>query len=136
MTSKGSSKHSSGVTATTIYTKTEIEKLIESLNIDGINAEIKNLQNQKNLNKNTIYSLTKDVVSLKAFDKDVGTKTENNIRKIENNIRSLDSLSTRGTWCAKQDSWDWEFGVITYKKFTISDSNMGSNQPLSLATGI
>ena len=133
MTSKGSSKHSSGVTATTIYTKPEIEKLIESLNIDGINAEIKKLQTLKNLN-NTIDSLTKNMVSLMAFDEDTNTKIENNIRKIENNIRSLNSLSNRGTWCASQDAWT-RVAVITYDKFTISDSNMGYN-PLSLATGI
>ena len=46
VTSKGNSKLSSGVTATTTFVLTELEKFKKTLNLDGVNANIVNL-NQK-----------------------------------------------------------------------------------------
>ena len=44
VTTKQSSKFSNEVTATTTFTKTELEKFKESLNLDNMDAEINNLK--------------------------------------------------------------------------------------------
>ena len=54
---------------------------------------------------------------------------------IEDNSQRLDSLSTRGTWCASRYRWKTT-GTIPFEKHTLLDSNMGINEmPLDIDTG-
>ena len=54
---------------------------------------------------------------------------------IQDNIQRLDSLSTRGTWCASRYRWKAK-GTIPYEEYTLRDSNMDINgTPLDIDTG-
>ena len=46
VTSKGASKLTNGVTATTTFVLTELEKFKKTLNLDGVNADIANIKQQ------------------------------------------------------------------------------------------
>merc|ERR1711971_348565 len=55
---------------------------------------------------------------------------------IEDNSQRLDSLSTRGTWCASRYRWKTT-GTIPFEKHTLLDSNMDINgRPLDIDTGV
>ena len=50
--------------------------------------------------------------------------------------QQLETLSTRGTWCAYRYSGWRKVGIIPYDRFTVSDSNMNiTSQPLDIKTG-
>ena len=142
MTSKGSSKPSIEVSATTIYTKTEIEKIAESLNIDGINAKIENqslnidgiyaeMKNQS-LNINTKIeknSLNIDGITAEMEKENAIMKAEINELKQENQEQQskIADLSHTGSWCASDvDRRVNTSAVITYDSLFFNDSNMNS----------
>ena len=145
VTSKGSSKPSSDVAATTIYTKTEIEKIAESLNIDGINAMIENqslnieesnakIENQflnqsiENADmKAEIIKLKQENQDQQAINYNINRKMSELKQKNQEQQSTISDLSHTGSWCAYQDWWTTNIAVIKYDKILHADSNMNKN---------
>ena len=84
-----------------------------------------------------VVSLTEDVTSL---TDDVGTLTasdQEQEKRIQENIKMLDTLATRGIWCAfHKDSWTASNAIITYDRLIINSNNMNiTDTPLDIKTG-
>ena len=59
------------------------------------------------------------------------------IASLTSSLTRLDSMATRGTWCAYQNGPVESTGRITYDRLTFSDTNMDiSGTPLRTSTGI
>ena len=90
--------------------------------VEELNEEVSGVQDD-------VITVAEDVNNLKASDEQQETR-------IEDNIKILDSLKTRGTWCGYQNGWD-TVGTITYDRLTFSDTNInnGTPTPLDILTG-
>ena len=152
VTSKGSSKHSSEVSATTIYSKTEIEKIAESLNIDGITEKIENqalnidginakIENQDlNIDRinakigNQFLNQSMENAMIKKQLLSQSTDTHDMEAELSQLKQNIEDLSHTGSWCAQRDEFSGTSQVIKYEKTSTADSNMNKNA-LNLGTG-
>ena len=91
-----------------------------------------------------VVSLTEDVTSLTddfdALADFVGTLTasdQEQEKRIQENIKMLDTLATRGIWSAfHKDSWTASNAIITYDRLIINSNNMNiTDTPLDIKTG-
>ena len=150
VTSKGSSKPSIEVAATTIYTKTEIEKIAESLNINGINAMIENQSlnidgiyaEMKNESLNIEAKLEKNSLNIDGINAEIEKENafmKAKISELKQEIQEQQSqivdLSHTGSWCASDaDRRVNTSAVITFDTLFFKDSNM-NNAAMNAGTG-
>ena len=72
VTSKGASKLTSGVTATTTFVLTELEQFKETLNLDGMNEDINSLKSNVQKNNVGISGIKADINSLQSNVQKIG----------------------------------------------------------------
>ena len=77
-----------------------------------------------------VVSLTEDVGTLTCSDQQQDTWIEDLMFSdeqetlIEDNIKRLDTLSTRGRWCGYKNDWTADNSIITYDSYFFTDTNM------------
>ena len=82
-------------------------------------------------------SLTEDFVALAGDVDTLEASDQEQETRIEESIKMLDLLATRGIWCAfHEDAWTTSNTIISYDRLILNSSNMNiTNTPLDINTG-
>ena len=86
-------------------------------------------------------SMSEKVQEQETSIESLASSTQKQENMMEDNFKicrqQLETLSTRGTWCAyRYSGWSKGWSIIPYDRLTVSDSNMNiTSQPLDIKTG-